>query len=175
MARAADTVQRLAAPYVRWMAATLYMDAVITPNRSLSRKGFYWLIGVLVAMNLAIATFMLVLGAIPVPIFLGLDVVGVLIAFRASYRGADQAERVQVSAQEVRVSHQIGRSARTIWTSPTAFTWVSVEAPDDHEVRVRLHLSQRALTIARALSPPERAQFADALQAAIREARAERH
>ena len=40
---------------------------------------------------------------------------------------------------------------------------------------MRLHLSQRALTIARALSPPERAQFADALQAAIRQARSERH
>ena len=175
MARAADTVQRLAAPYVHAMAATLYMDAVITPNRSLSKKGFYWLIGVLVAMNLAIATFMFVLGAIPVPIFLGLDVVGVLIAFRASYRGAGQSERVQVSAEEVRVSHQIGRSARTVWTSPTAFPRGSVETPGEQEVWVRLHLSQRALTIARALSPPERAQFADALQAAIRQARSERH
>ena len=157
------------------MTATLYMDAVITPNRSLSRKGFYWLIGVLVAMNLAIATLMVVLGAIPVPIFLGLDVIGVLIAFRANYRGASQAERVQVSAEEVRVSHHIGRSARTIWTSPTAFTRVSVETPGEHEVWVRLHLSGRVMTIARALSPPERAQFADALQTAIREARAERH
>jgi uncharacterized membrane protein len=175
MARASDAVQRLADAYVHPMAATLYMDAVITPHRSLSRKGFYWLIGVLVAMNLAIATFMFVLGAIPVPIFLGLDVVGVLIAFRASYRGAGQSERVQVSADEVRVSHQIGRSARTVWTSPTAFTRVSVETPDEQEVRVRLHLSQRVLTIARALSPSERAQFADALQNAISRARAERH
>lgn len=157
------------------MAATLYMDAVITPNRSLSRKGFYWLIGVLVAMNLAIATLMFVLGAVPVPIFLGLDVLGVLIAFRASYRGAGQAERVQVSAEEVRVSHHIGQSARTIWTSPTAFTRVSVETPDEHEVWVRLHLSGRVMIIARALSPAERARFADALQTAIRRARAERH
>jgi uncharacterized membrane protein len=175
MARAADAVQRPVEAYVHPMATTLYMDALITPNRSLSKKGFYWLIGVLVAMNLAIATFMFVLGAIPVPIFLGLDVVGVLIAFRASYRGAGQAERVQVSADEVRVSHEIGRSARTIWTSPTAFTRVSVETPGEQEVWVRLHLSQRVLTIARALSPPERAQFADALRAAISQARAERH
>ena len=27
----------------------------MTPNRSLSRKGFYWLIGVMVAINLPIA------------------------------------------------------------------------------------------------------------------------
>ena len=46
-------------PMLRAMAATLYMDAVITPNRSLSKKGFYWLIGVLVAFNLVIAAFFL--------------------------------------------------------------------------------------------------------------------
>jgi uncharacterized membrane protein len=157
------------------MAERLYMDAVITPNRSLSRAGFRWLIGILVAFNLVIAGGLLVLKAFPVPIFLGLDVVGVLIAFRASYRSAGQAERVQVSAEVVRVSHEIGRSARTVWTSPTAFTRVSIEAPSEHEARVRLHLSQRALTIARALSPRERTQFADALETAIRDARAERH
>ena len=157
------------------MNATLYMDAVITPNRSLSKKGFYWLIGVLVAGNLAIGTLMVSLGALPVPIFLGLDVLGVLLAFRASYRGAGQSERVQVSADEVRVLHQIGASARTVWASPTAFTRVSVVARGEPEARVRLHLSQKALTLARALSPPERVAFADALEAAIRRARAERH
>ena len=80
---------------------------------------------------------------------------------------------MRVSADEVTVSHQIGASARTVWTSPTAFTRVSVEAPDAHEARVRLHLSARPLTIARALSPHERVRFAEALEAAIRKARAE--
>jgi uncharacterized membrane protein len=175
MTRAADAAQRPPVSYVGSMNATLYMDAVITPNRSLSKKGFYWLIGVLVAGNLAIGTLMVSLGALPVPIFLGLDVLGVLLAFRASYRGAGQSERVQVSADEVRVLHQIGASARTVWASPTAFTRVSVVARGEPEARVRLHLSQKALTLARALSPPERVAFADALEAAIRRARAERH
>ncbi len=157
------------------MNATLYMDAVITPHRSLSRKGFFRLLGALVAANLLIAGFLLAIGALPVPIFLCIDILGVIIAFRASYRGAGQSERVQVSAEEVRVSHQIGRSARTVWTSPTAFTRVSVDARGESEARVRLHLSQKALTLAHALGPLERAQFGDALEAAIRQARAERH
>ena len=113
--------------YVGRMAARLYMDRRLTPNRSLSRKGFYWLIGVIVAMNLAIAIFLVSLRAFPVPIFLGVDVIGVLVAFRASYRSAGQAERVQVSAEAVRVSYETPRSSRTVWTSPTAFTRVSVE------------------------------------------------
>jgi uncharacterized membrane protein len=170
----AKAAPRPKADYAGAMSATLYMDALITPNRSLSKVGFYWLIGLLALFNLMIAVFLLVIGAFPVPIFLGIDILGVLIAFRASYRGGRQAERVQVFADEVRVSHQIGASARTVWSSPTAFTRVSVDARGEHEARVRLHLSQKALTIARALSPPERETFADALEDAIRKARAAR-
>ena len=158
------------------MAATLYMDARLAPTRSLSRRGFAWLFGLLVAVNLAMAAFVISIGAFPVPFFLGLDVLGVWLAFRASYRGASgQAERVLVSADEVRVLHEIGRQARTVWTSPTAFTRVAVEAPGEHETSVSLQLSGRSLILAHALSPIERADFAAALQAAIKAARAERY
>ena len=157
------------------MPAALYMDAVITPNRSLPMRGFYWLIGVLVFFNLAVAALMIALGAFPVPVFLGVDVLAVILAFRASYRSAGLAERVQVSAAEVRVLHQAGARSRTVWTSPTAFTRVAVELPGEPEARIRLHLSGRALTVARALSPGERTRFAEALQQAIRAANAERH
>ena len=157
------------------MPATLYMDAVITPHRSLSRQGFAVLLGVIVAFNLAVGTLMIVLKAFPVPAFLGADVVAVIIAFRASYRGAGQAERVQVTADEVSVAHEWSRGRRTIWRSPTAFTRVVVEAPTDHDTRVRVAISGRALTIGHALSPGERAGLAQALERAIQAARAERH
>jgi len=160
---------------LKTMSATLYMDAVIRPNRSLSMRGFYWLIGVLVFFNLAVAGLMIALGAFPVPIFLGVDVLAVILAFRASYRSGGMAERVQVSAAEVRVLHQAGGRSHTVWSSPTAFTRVAVEQPGEPETRVRLHLSGRALTVAHALSPGERAGFAEALQRAIRQANAERY
>ena len=56
------------------MAAPLYMDAVIKPSRSLNRQGLYVLLGVVIALNLMVAVFLLVLGAPPVLPFLGLDV-----------------------------------------------------------------------------------------------------
>ena len=157
------------------MPATLYMDAVITPHRSLSRKGFAVLLGVVIAFNLAVGTLMVVLRAFPVPVFLGADVLAVVIAFRASYRGAGQRERVRVTADEVSVAHEWSRGRRTVWRSPTAFTRVLVEQPTDHETRVRLAISDRALTIGHALSPGERAGLAEALERAIVAARAERH
>jgi uncharacterized membrane protein len=157
------------------MSANLYMDAVITPHRSLSRKGFAVLLGVIIAFNLAIAMLMIVLKAFPVPIFLGADVLAVWIAFRASYRGAGQAERVQVTADEVRVAHEWSRGRRTVWRSPTAFTRVVLDAPSEHEARVRLQMSGKVLTVGHALSPLERTDFASALEKAIAAARAERH
>jgi uncharacterized membrane protein len=151
------------------------MDAVITPNRSLPRVGFYWLIGILGALNLVMAGFFLAIGALPVPVFLGLDVLGVYIAFRASYAGGGLAERVRVSAEEVLVAYEARGRSRTVWRSPTAFTAVAVEHIGQHEARVRLRLSAKRLTVARALSPKERGEFAGALERAIRDARSERH
>jgi uncharacterized membrane protein len=117
---------------------------------------------------------MFALHAFPVPIFLGLDVLGVFLAFRLNYRGERQVERVQISAQEVRVLHQFGRQARTVWTSPTAFTRVALDGAGEHHSRVRLQLSNRAVIVGAALSPPERGDLAAALEAAIRKARAAR-
>ncbi len=150
------------------------MDALITPNRSLSKGGFYVLLGVLAAYNLLIMGFLLLIGAFPVPIFLGLDFLGVLIAFRVSYRRGAFVERVQVSAELVRVLRRDRGLERTVWSSPTAFTRVSVENAGEHEARVRLRLSDRMLSVGASLSPNERTDFGSALERAILSARAER-
>uniref|UniRef100_B0T7A5 DUF2244 domain-containing protein n=1 Tax=Caulobacter sp. (strain K31) TaxID=366602 RepID=B0T7A5_CAUSK len=157
------------------MAAPLYMDAVIKPNRSMNRRGLYVLLGVMIAFNLMIAIFMLVLGAPPVLPFLGLDVLAMGLALRANIRASERAERVRVTAEAVTVSREDEKGARLVWTSPTAFTRVGVDQPGEHETRVRLMMSRRRLTLGRALSPPERVDFANALQRAILDARAERH
>lgn len=157
------------------MATPLYMDAVISPNRSLSRTGLHVLLGVLIAFNLLIALFLLVLGAPPVLPFLGLDVLAIWLALNASFRAAERKERVRVTAEAVTVSREDDKGARVVWTSPTAFTRVDIDQPGEHEARVRLRIYRRRLTLARALSPPERVEFANALERAIRDARAERY
>ncbi len=157
------------------MATPLYMDAVISPNRSLSRTGLHVLLGVLIAFNLVIALFLLVLGAPPVLPFLGLDVLAIWLALNASFRAAERKERVRVTAEAVTVSREDDKGARVVWTSPTAFTRVDIDQPGEHEARVRLRIYRRRLTLARALSPPERVEFANALERAIRDARAERY
>lgn len=142
------------------------MDAVIQPNRSLSAGGLELLLGFLIVWNGVLGIFFLVIGAFPIPIFLGLDVFGVWLAFRISNQRAGRTERVRVSAETV----EVARDERTVWSSPTAFTRI-----EPVEGAVRLCLSARSIRVARALSGAERDEFARALQAAVREARAERH
>ena len=107
--------------------ARLHMDAILTPTRSLPKVGLLVVLGVLGAFNLLVAVMFLAIGAWPAPIFLGLDFLAVLLAFHLSYRQARRRERVQVSADEVRVVHEVGAQKRTVWRSPTAFTRVRSE------------------------------------------------
>ena len=156
------------------MIGQTYMDAVITPHRSLTERGFIVLISVVTLANCASAAVFVWMGATLVPIFLAIDVLALIIAFVASFNAAKRVERVQVTARDVRVTHETPTSSRVVWESPTAFTRVAVEKDEERTVGVNLLLSGREVAVARALSPKERGEFAEALQHAIWEARRER-
>jgi len=156
------------------MIGQTYMDAVITPHRSLSERGFIVLIAVVTLANCCSAAIFVLMGATLVPIFLAIDLIALLIAFVASFNAAKRVERVLVTARDVRVTHETPSSSWVVWESPTAFTRVGVEKDEERTVGVNLMLSGREVAVARALSPRERGEFAEALQHAIWEARRER-
>src|SRR5436190_11129982 len=155
--------------------SALYMDAEITPNRSLSRRGLKVVILTMGAMSLVPLTMAIILGAPFPPMFLGLDVLGLWLAMHIATRpGRVPTERVQVSSEAVRVLQGLRGREQPVWNSPTAFTRVDVEG-EGEELRVFLRLSARSLAVAAQLSPPERGAFAEALKDALRNARLERH
>jgi uncharacterized membrane protein len=156
------------------MMGQTYMDAVITPHRSLSERGFIVLISVVTLANCCSAAVFVHMGAVFVPLFLGIDVIAVLVAFTVSYRQARRVERVTITAREVVVTHEAPTWKRVVWESPTAFTRVTVDRDEDQTFGLRLALSGREVAVAQALSPRERGEFAKALQQAISEARRER-
>lgn len=156
------------------MPSPLYMDAEIRPNRSLSERGFVVLIGIVTLANCASAAVFLAMGATFVPIFLGFDLLAVVIAFLVSFSAAKRVERVQVSATQVRVTHETPKWTRLVWESPTAFTRVRIEKQEEQTVALKLALSGREAEVAAALSPRERADFAKALERAIWRAKRER-
>ena len=156
------------------MLGQTYMDAVITPHRSLSERGFIILITVVTLANCCSAAVFVHMGAVYVPFFLGIDVLAIVAAFLVSFSAAKRIERVTITAREIVVTHEAPNWTRTVWESPTAFTRVSVVREEDRTVALRLALSGREVSVAQALSPRERGEFAKALERAISEARRER-
>ena len=149
------------------------MDAVITPHRSLSPRGAMALIGAVTVFDALMALIFVAVGAAPIPIFLGIGLFAMVVALVASQRAAVRRERILVSAAEVRVVKQERGGERLVWVSPTVFTRVSFSDEErDDQAALRLHLSDRALPVAQALSRRERREFARALEAAIRRASA---
>ena len=150
------------------------MDRRIAPGRALSPRGLVWLLLALLAANLLIMAFLFAIGAYPVPLFLGLDFLGIWIAFRVSNARARRGERVSVSAEQVRVERDGGRGPpAVVWTSPTAFTTVAVHR-FERGPRVQLRLSGKALTVGASLGAVARQAFGRELEAAVIAARAER-
>jgi len=156
------------------MASLLYMDAEIRPNRSLSERGFIILITIVTVANCASAAVFLAMGATFVPFFLAFDGLAVIVAFLVSFQAARRVERVQVTAAEIRVIHETPKTTQLVWESPTAFTRLEVEREEERTVALKLALSGREAEIAAALSPRERAEFAQALERAIWRAKRER-
>ena len=143
----------------------LYMDAEITPARSLSKRGMFVVLGITAALALIPAIYFTALGAPLVLPFLGADVLGLWYAFHLMRKNV-RAERVRVSSEAVEVL----RDEQQVWSSPTAFTRVQ-----EFETAVRLAVSGRRTSVAKALSPEERHAFAMALSDAIIKARRERY
>jgi uncharacterized membrane protein len=156
------------------MSAPLYLDAVLRPHRSMTKGGMAAVLGVMIAVNIVVGVMFVAMGAPPIPVFLGFDVLLLWLALNASFRAADRGEHVIVSAETIEVIEEGMGAPKTLWKSATAFTRVDIDDMGEEEWRVRLMLSGKRLTLARALSPQERRDFGHRLQAAVKAARNER-
>jgi uncharacterized membrane protein len=157
--------ERLAAP-APLVGAQLFMDAVLRPHRSLSLAAFKLMLGVVIAINVAIAAVFWLQGAYPVAGFLGLDVLALWIAFRMNYRAARMEERVRVGAEGIEVSRCDPKGRSQYWLAHPLWARVAEEA-----TAVAIRSGKATMRVGAFLSPPERAAFARALNDALWRAR----
>jgi uncharacterized membrane protein len=147
-------------------------SAVITPHRSLSSTGFLIFMLCIGGLSFVSGVAFLMLGAWPVFGFLGLDVLLVYWAFRANFRAARAYEEVTVTATELTVRKVSQRGAVREWTLNPI--WVQLERIVHEEFgieRLILISHGRRLSIAGFLGADEKASFAEALSAALGEAK----
>jgi len=147
-------------------------SAVLTPHRSLSRKGFRNLMLVIGGLSFGTGMYFLSKGAWPVFGFCGLEVLLVYWAFRINYRRARAYEQVTVTPSELTVRKVTHHGRIKEWTLNPL--WVRLDRVVHSEFGIeRLFLVShgRRLTIAGMLGPDEKASFASALSAALGEAK----
>jgi len=150
----------------------MLFSALLTPHRSLSSVGFFVVMGLIAGIGFVGGVVFFLVGAWPVIGFLGLDVALVYWAFRANYLAAAAYEEVTVTPSELRVKQVSHRGEVAEWSLNPV--WVRLERETHEEyglIRLFLVSRGRRLAVANFLGPAEKATFADALLAAIGEAK----
>ena len=149
------------------MRGPVHFDAVLRPNRSLGGRGFVALMIGLAALSFIGGIVFISVGAWPVFGLLGLDVLLIYAAFRASYRSGRLVESVRLTdeALEVRRVDAYGRGAA--WRVPPLWAKVEVDNPGEHDCRVTVRSHGQSVVVGAFLSPPERKELAEALRSAL--------
>lgn len=153
---------------------TIYMDAVLEPNRSLSPKAFTLVMAIVATASLGAGIVYLFLGAWPVVGFFGLDALVLWLLFRRSFQDQRQRTRVRVTAEQVLLHHTRPDGSEKEAELPTAFARVELDEPLTWNSWLRIEHGQKAYIIGRFLTPKERKSLADALRHALIRARSER-
>lgn len=149
-----------------------FFSVVLTPHRSLGRRGLAVLLGVVGAISLASSLVFSLIGAWPVVGFLGLDVALVGLAFFLNYRAARAFEEVEVSPHEVVVRHVPVRGGAREFRCNPAWARLEIERIEDEGVtRIRLTSRGRSVRVGDFLNPEDRGTFAEAFRAALVDAR----
>ena len=147
-------------------------SAVLTPHRSLGRTGFIVLMCLIGGISFVAGLVFFIAGAWPVMGFFGLDVLLVYIAFKVSYRTAAAYEQVTMTASTLTVRKVSHRGHVAEWTLNPVWVRLQREEHDEFGIeRLFLISHGKRLPVATFLGPAEKASFANALSAALGEAR----
>jgi uncharacterized membrane protein len=143
-------------------------SAIIRPHRSLGRNGFRVMMVLCAAVAGAMAIRFIALGFWPVGGFLAIDLIGLYIAFRISYRRGRSFEEVVLTPIELMIRRVTDRGRAREWRLNPVWTRLHRETDEEFGLQ-KLALVSRGerITIARELSPPEREHFAEEFGTAL--------
>jgi uncharacterized membrane protein len=147
-------------------------SATLVPHRSLGRRGFITLMGVIAGLWFLTGAYFWSLGAWPILGFFGLDFLAIWLAFRLNYRAARAYEEVEVGRTAL-VIRKVAPSGRVeeIRFNP-AWVRLEVEAIKEEGVkRIFVRARDERVPVGAFLNPEDRRSFARAFGAALATAR----
>jgi uncharacterized membrane protein len=146
--------------------------ATLTPHRSLTRRGYRYVIALACVMASIPGIVFFSMGAWPIVGFLGLDVLAIGWALAASMKSGKQYEVVTLWPDELEVK-QVAASGKAEITRFNPFFVKLVIDRDFNERTTALHLRSREtdLTIGAFMNPDDKASFAKVFGTALKKAR----
>lgn len=145
-----------------------FFRALLTPHRSLGRRGFAVLMGALLVGWLVTGLIFLSRGAWPVFGFFGLDVLLVYVCFKLNYRAARAREEVSVSRTSLDI-RKVAPSGRAEEHHFNPF-WAKFAVARHDEIgitRMAVEGQGRTVPIGGFLNPDDRESFATAFSRAL--------
>jgi uncharacterized membrane protein len=146
--------------------------ALLTPHRSLSPTGFMILMSAVCAVSFGTGLLFYLLGAWPVLGFMGLDVALIYIAFKLNYRAGRLYETVDLHDDALTVTRVQPSGKSESWSFNPYWVRLNLNERIGRSSELSLNSHGTRLVFASFLSDHEREDFAQALGAALAEARA---
>ena len=147
----------------------IFFRAVLSPYRSLSPKGFRVIMLAVGAASFAIGTGLYLAGAWPVFGFLGLDVLLVYLALKASFRSARMSETLELDERELTVERIGLRGDRDQWSLQPNWLRVDLAEPVMPDTPLLLRTHGKSLAIGTFVGPDQRRAVARDLTGALEE------
>ncbi len=147
---------------------TPVFEALLTPHRSLGRRGLVVLISIVTVVTIVHAVLFALAGAWPVAGFFGLDLLLLCGALGLNYRAARAREIVRVSRTDLSIS-KVAPSGRTRDYRFNPF-WARFQVSRHDEIGItRMNVSGggRSTDIGGFLNPDDRESFARAFSGAL--------
>lgn len=149
-----------------------HFQALLTPHRSLGRRGFIILMIVTTTLCAIPAMMFLSMGAWPITGFFGLDILALYIAFRMNNRAARAREEVSVSRTRlsIRKTRPSGKTIEHLLNP----IWAKLHIARHPEIGVtalNVHGQGRTVGVGAFLNPDDKESFAMAFQGALTAAR----
>ncbi|MCH1569062.1 MAG: DUF2244 domain-containing protein [Parvibaculales bacterium] len=145
-------------------------DLVLRPNMSLSRRGFFWLMGFVIGVSLIVGGYFWSLGAWPVFGFFGLEVILLYGAFRLNYRAGKRYETLSMADRKLIFAQVSALGAARQWEFDPYWVRIKLErfGKDGEDVGALILTSHgKYVSVGAFLAPEERETLAASLQATL--------
>lgn len=153
-------------------AEPVLFDALLTPHRSLSPRGFMIFMAAICAVSFTGGMAFFLAGAWPIVGFLGADVLLIYLLFRANYRHGRRHETLELTRERLTVRKVNHYGEERSFEFQPYWLQVLMDDPARHESQLVLQSHGERLIVGSFLAPEERLDLAKALKKALAETQA---